>query len=266
MRALRPKMPQIGTGPNELPLCRGFGPERTSCPRSIKLRLLHALMSDGPDVGRHRAEVLLRQRDTAHRRHGAGMLLRLGHAVGDGIGDACEAAVAPQPLAADVRSGPTGVPMPSAPWQPAHVAPATSPLKIFSAERRPVACVAPDGRDDASRRHPDECPQAGAPRARPRHAWPKPAPPRCPWRPDRPHRLCARCGRPCRRSRRARRQGRPPNPTADAWRGRAPCARPANHRRRRRSRRRACRRPAAGTRRCSRPAARARGSTSRGRR
>ena len=31
-----PQMPQIGTGPNELPLCRGFGPERTSCPRSIK--------------------------------------------------------------------------------------------------------------------------------------------------------------------------------------------------------------------------------------
>src|SRR5258708_15347241 len=60
--------------------------------------LMVARMADRPDIGRHRREVLLGERASPHGRHHALVALGLGHALGDDVAEARQAAVAPQPV------------------------------------------------------------------------------------------------------------------------------------------------------------------------
>src|ERR1700676_5308919 len=62
------------------------------------VRSASSWMAERPDVGRNGVQVGLRKGDTAHRRHGAGMGLRLSHAILDRRLEALQAAVAPEPL------------------------------------------------------------------------------------------------------------------------------------------------------------------------
>ena len=61
------------------------------------------VVADGPNVARNGRHIGGRERDAAHRGHSSRMLFRLGHAVLDGLGQGCEAAVAPQPFASVER-------------------------------------------------------------------------------------------------------------------------------------------------------------------
>src|SRR5262249_59019976 len=69
------------------------------------------LVSNRPDISCDRGEVVIRQGDSAKRRHGACMLLWLRHSSLDGISDTLKAPIA-QSHEPRVRSAPTGVPLP----------------------------------------------------------------------------------------------------------------------------------------------------------
>src|SRR5882757_57706 len=60
--------------------------------------LVVARMADRPDIGRYRREVPLGEWASPHGRHHALVALGLGHALGDNVAEARQAAVAPQPV------------------------------------------------------------------------------------------------------------------------------------------------------------------------
>ena len=82
--------------------------------RCLQTPLVFLLMPDRPHVGRDGLHIFIRQRHAAHRGHGAGMLLGYRHASRNGFREGLKAAVSPSHVPV-VRSGPTGVPTPSAP-------------------------------------------------------------------------------------------------------------------------------------------------------
>src|SRR6516165_3128114 len=75
------------------------------CASAFSSILCLVLIVERPDIVSEREHVGGRKLRAAHRRHGAAVILGIGHAVGDGLCDRRNTAVAPQPmLAGQVRS------------------------------------------------------------------------------------------------------------------------------------------------------------------